>query len=75
MQDYMYSVVGFIALAVQLIINFKVMFNRESDRERIAGKMYRWLMLSIFAYYITDAMWGILAGLNWIPLLFVDTTV
>ena len=75
MQDYMYSVVGFIALAVQLIINFQVMFNRESVSERIAGKMYRWLMLSVFAYYITDAMWGILAGLNWIPLLFVDTTV
>ena len=75
MQDYLYSVIGFIAIAVQLIINYKVMFIPESNSGRIAGKMYRWLMLTIFAYYITDAMWGILAGLNWIPLLFVDTTV
>ena len=75
MQDYLYSVIGFIAIAVHLIINFQVMFHRESDHERIAGTMYRWLMLSIFSYYITDALWGILAGLNWIPLLFVDTTV
>ena len=75
MQDYLYSVIGFIAIAVQLIINFKPMFIPESNAGRKAGRMYRWLLLGIFAYYITDAMWGILAGLNWIPLLFVDTTV
>ena len=75
MQDYIYSVIGFIAIAVQLIINFKPMFIPESNAGRKAGRMYRWLLLGIFAYYITDAMWGILAGLNWIPLLFVDTTV
>ena len=75
MQDYLYSVIGFIAIAVHLIINFKTMFVPESNSGRTAGRMYRLLLLSIFAYYITDAMWGVLAGLNWIPLLFVDTTV
>ena len=75
MQDYLYSAIGFIAIAVQLIINYKVMFNREGEGERTAGRMYRWLMLAIFVYYMTDAMWGILAGLNWIPMLFVDTTL
>lgn len=75
MQDYLYSVIGFIAIAIQLIINYKVMFLQGVNSERKAGKMYRMLMLSMFAYYITDTCWGILAGLNWIPLLFVDTTV
>lgn len=75
MQDYLYSVIGFIAIAVQLIINFKVMFKSEGNNERTAGKIYQMLMLSMFAYYITDTCWGILAGLNWIPLLFLDTTV
>lgn len=75
MQDYLYSVIGLIAIAVQLIINYKVMFIPESYRERKAGKMYRYMMISVLAYYITDALWGILAGLNWIPLLFADTTV
>ena len=75
MQDYLYSVIGFIAIAVQLIINFEVMFIPGGINGKKAGKIYRLLMLSIFAYYITDAMWGILAGLNWIPLLFVDTTI
>lgn len=75
MQDYLYSVIGFIAIAVHLIINYKVMFLPKGNINRIAGSIYRWLMISIFSYYITDALWGILAGLNWIPLLFVDTTV
>ena len=75
MQDYLYSVIGFIAIAIQLIINYKVMFIPGSNVGRKAGRLYRWLMLAIFVYYITDARWGILAGLNWIPLLFMDTTV
>lgn len=75
MQDYIYSVIGFIAIAVQLIINYKVMFTSEASSERKAGKIYSRLMIFILAYYITDALWGIFAGLNWIPLLFVDTTV
>ena len=75
MQDYLYSVIGLIAIAVQLIINFKVMFIPKSNDVRKAGRIYRALMISMMAYYITDAFWGILAGLNWIPLLFADTTV
>ena len=75
MQDYLYSVVGFIAIAVHLIINVKVMFFAESNNGRKAGRIYRVLMVAMLAYYITDALWGIFAGLNWIPLLFVDTTV
>ena len=75
MQDYLYSVIGLIAIAVHLIINFRVMFNTRRDKAQKASGKYRFLMLSIFVYYITDALWGILAGLNWIPLLFVDTTI
>ncbi|MBP9996214.1 MAG: response regulator [Lachnospiraceae bacterium] len=75
MQDYMYSVIGLIAIAIQLIINYKVMFIPESNYVRKAGKIYHSLMLSMLIYYITDALWGIFAGLNWISLLFIDTTV
>ena len=75
MQDYLYSVIGFIAIAVQLIINNRVMFISGVTGEGKADRVYRMLILSIFAYYITDTLWGILAGLNWIPLLFADTTI
>lgn len=75
MQDYLYSVIGFIAIAVQLIINYKTMFIPKGNKARKAASIYRMLMIAVLAYYITDALWGILAGLNWIPLLFADTTV
>ncbi|MDO5322116.1 MAG: response regulator [Bacteroidia bacterium] len=75
MQDYIYSVIGLIAIAIHLIINMRVMFNPEKSKGQKAFGKYRFLMLAIFAYYITDAFWGLLAGLNWIPALFVDTTV
>lgn len=75
MQDYLYSVIGLIAIAVQLIINYQVMFIPKKNGIKRTDRIYRWLMISVFAYYITDALWGIFAGLNWIPVLFVDTTV
>lgn len=75
MQDYLYSVIGLIAIVIQLFINFNIMFRPEPDRTQKAATKYRFLMLSIFVYYITDALWGILAGLNWIPALFIDTTI
>lgn len=76
MQDYVYSVIGLIAIAIHLIINWRVMFLPEtnSGSQKAAGK-YRFLMLAIFSYYVTDAFWGIFAGLNWILALFVDTTI
>ena len=75
MQDYLYSVIGLIAIAVQLIINFKVMFSPDPNKIQKAAGKYRWLMISIFVYYITDVLWGFLAGLKWLPELFLDTTI
>lgn len=75
MQDYLYSVMGCVAIAVQLIINFKIMFRPGNNAVRKAGRAYRMLMISMLAYYVTDALWGVLAGANWILFLFADTTV
>ncbi len=75
MQDYLYSVIGLIAITIQLIINFKIMFMPEKNSIQKAAKKYRLLMLAIFFYYVTDSLWGIFAGLNWIPALFLDTTI
>ena len=73
MQDYLYSTVGVIALIIHIIINPSFFKNLKAKDSKT--RMYTFLMLSIFAYYITDACWGLFAGLNNIPLLFVDTTV
>ena len=73
MQDFMYSVIGVIALIIHLIINPSLFKLRGLSGAK--SRSYQFLMLSIFAYYITDAGWGFFAGLNNIPALFIDTTI
>lgn len=75
MQDYFYSVIALIAIVIHLILYSWVMFKPEKSNALKAAGRYRSLMLAVFFYYITDALWGILAGLNWIQALFIDTTV
>lgn len=73
MQDYSYGIVGIVAFFVQLIINGKIMFSRETkERSTI---YYRALLISIFAYYITDALWGVFSGMKAAIPLFIDTTI
>ena len=50
MQDYGYSAIGLIAMAVQLIINYSVMFAPADTAGRKADRLYRMLMLSMLAY-------------------------
>lgn len=45
MQDYMYSVIGLIAIAIHLIINVKVMFRPNNNNGQKAFGKYRFLML------------------------------
>ncbi len=73
MQDYMYSIISVIALVIHLVIN-PGLLKIENIKDK-KSRMYFFLMISIFFYYITDACWGLFAGLNNIPLLFLDTTV
>lgn len=73
MQDFMYSIIGVIALIIHIIIN-PTLFRGIKNKDK-KSRWYSFLMLAIFAYYITDAGWGLFAGLNNIPLLFLDTTI
>ena len=71
MQGYMYSVFSSIALVVHLIINFDLLIGRRAVPAH--GARYRGFALGVLAYYVTDMAWGILAGLGWNRLLYVDT--
>ena len=71
MQDYSYSVFSIVAIAIHLIINFKLLFGRGEVSER--GRCYRNFLLGTLAYYITDGAWGIFAGLHWLEVLYIDT--
>jgi len=72
MQDYIYSVIAFLAMVIHLIINFDMLPGRMVSNAR-GAREYRFFLAGVFVYYIVDASWGVLAGLGWIGVLYVDT--
>ena len=73
MQSYTYSVFSAVAIAIHLIINFKLIVGRGESTER--GRRYRGFLYGVLAYYVTDATWGVLAGLGWTRVLYVETVL
>ena len=71
MQSYTYSVFSAVAIAIHLIINFKLIVGRGESTVR--GMRYRGFLYGVLAYYVTDATWGVLAGLGWTRVLYVET--
>jgi len=53
------------------MINIDLLMDRCTAAMR--GTRYRGFLVGILIYYITDAAWGILAGLGWTGLLYVNT--
>ena len=73
MQGYIYSVFSIGAIAIHLIINFNLLRDRKLAIAR--GACYRGFLMGVLAYYVTDAAWGILAGLDWTRALYLDTVL
>ena len=72
MQDYIYSAIAFVAMAIHLTINSSHLPGRLVVSAR-GAREYHWFLKSVFAYYIVDAGWGVFAGLGWTKVLYVDT--
>ena len=72
MQDYIYSTIAFVAMAIHLTINSSHLPGKMVVSAR-GAREYRWFLRSVFAYYIVDAGWGVFAGLGWTKVLYVDT--
>ena len=71
MQNYMYSVFSMVALVLHLIFNRNLLFGPRIETAH--GKRYRLFLFGVLAYYVTDAMWGVFAGLRWFVPWYVDT--
>ena len=71
MQGYSYSIFSIVAIVIHLIINYDLLLGRGMNSVR--GKRYRIFLQVLLAYYVTDAAWGIFAGLNWLRCLYIDT--
>ena len=71
MQGYSYSIFSGVAIAIHLIINFHLIIGKAEFSKR--ATRYRGFLLGTLAYYISDAAWGIFAGLGWTRILYLDT--
>lgn len=68
-----YSSTGFLALAIHIILHFNVIGNRYYGKGDPAGRAYRGLILSTMAFYVFDALWGILYDAHLIQAVAFDT--
>ena len=71
MQDYSYSVFSLVAIAIHIITNFDLVIGRRA--RSVHHSQYNAFLFGVLAYYVSDAAWGILAGLDWTRALYVDT--
>ena len=74
MQDYIYSVIAFLAMVIHLITNFKLLIGRGDVTAR-GLREYRGYLVGVFVFYLADAAWGVFSGLGWTKTLYVDTVL
>ena len=71
MQGYAYSMFSSLAVVIHLILNFNLLMGRGTVA--VYGARYRAFLFGILTYYVSDAAWGVLAGLGWTTALYIDT--
>lgn len=69
-----YSIVGIIALIVSIIINIGF-FRQHLRTKNVTNKCYRWFLISIICYFITDSLWGLLNHYHLMFALRLDTNI
>lgn len=62
MQGYTYSTFSIVAIAIHLIINYKMMLGGGPKTALV--QRYRGFLLGVLFYYVADGAWGIFAGLG-----------
>lgn len=70
-----YSSIGMLAIILHLIINIDHVFSRPNVRRVKVAAAYRYFLLSVLLYYLSDACWGVLLDLGIIPLVYADTVI
>ncbi|MDO4493666.1 MAG: ATP-binding protein [Clostridia bacterium] len=74
MNNAYYSVIGLLAGLIHLIINANAFYAADGRTHTRETDCRRYLM-SVFAYYITDASWGFIAATGNTALLYADTVL
>ncbi|WP_051533604.1 ATP-binding protein [Anaerovibrio sp. RM50] len=72
---FYYAVIGLIATAVLLIVNYDILFIRDERQNLPAMGTYKKFLYGIIAYYITDIMWGYFDAQHLTNFLYWDTVI
>lgn len=70
-----YAAFGVIALLILVIENQDILFKRNSAFDKMSWEVYRRFLYSVFIYYVTDILWGLIESRKLAVVLFIDTTV
>jgi signal transduction histidine kinase/DNA-binding response OmpR family regulator len=73
--DVTYSIIGILASILLVIINQDIIINQDRQTLTKTQRYYRWFLLGMLAYLITDLLWGVLYSKHLIMLLFADTSL
>ena len=68
-----YALVDIIAIFVIFVINFNIIFKLFKPRNKKANILYRLFLLTLFLYYVTDALWGIFYDNHLATAITIDT--
>ena len=68
-----YSIIGILASIILLITNRDILW--KGGELTPTQRNYRFFLMGVMAYYITDLLWGILEEQGLIAVLYVDTSV
>lgn len=68
-----YAIIGIVAIAIHLIMNHE--FFKRDDKLDESNKIFKQFTIAALAYYVVDALWGIIYDLDIPALLYVDTII
>ncbi len=70
-----YSIIGILASILLLITNRDVLWSHEGKTLTKTQRYYRFFLMGVMCYLVTDLLWGILDSHHLITLLYIDTSI
>lgn len=70
-----YSLVGILAIVLTFLLNAEFFLYPKRTFSNFATRQYMWMVISFMAFFISDALWGVLYENNLYTAAFIDTTV
>lgn len=70
-----YASIGIIAIIILVIVNFEALRKVQSSKENELRIKYRQFLISLIAYFLSDAMWGLFYEQRWVAVTYIDTVM